>query len=298
MICQRCAPAGYCPAGRHRNPRKKDGTGQKTRLERTNHASLQGERKQRRARGVENELNGTKRKLCAQTGASITFALLLFLVCSVLSVVILVAATTASGRIAGIAQSDQRYYSVTSASALLKQMIEGETVTITTVTYGTRTDLYKYAAGTGELTSTSSTSYDESSASSTVSKLVNNKTSIPEYAADQYNKATPGRVNLTLTTNQAADALSVSIVENVDQAGKITLVVEKRVAPTDPKAFKQKLVFSASVAGPVTTVIQTPGSSQDTTVSGENYTVRTPITKTETKTIKWKLTSVETIKES
>ena len=71
-----------------------------------------------------------KCKLHGQTGASITFALLLFLVCAVVGSVVLVAGTAAAGRIADIAEYDQRYYSVTSAAQLLRTMVEGETVTI------------------------------------------------------------------------------------------------------------------------------------------------------------------------
>lgn len=67
--------------------------------------------------------NRIKDKLRSQMGASITFALLLFLVCAVLSSVIIVAATTVSGRMAGIAEMDQRYYSVTSASQLMKAVL-------------------------------------------------------------------------------------------------------------------------------------------------------------------------------
>ena len=59
-------------------------------------------------------------KLRSRTGASITFALLLFLVCAVLSSVIIVAASAAAGRMSGIAEADQRYYAVTSAAELLR----------------------------------------------------------------------------------------------------------------------------------------------------------------------------------
>ena len=68
-------------------------------------------------------------KLRSEQGASITFALLLFLVCAALSAVILVAATTASGRMAGIAETDQRYYSVTSAAEFIADIVDGQTVT-------------------------------------------------------------------------------------------------------------------------------------------------------------------------
>lgn len=67
--------------------------------------------------------NRIKDKLRSRMGASITFALLLFLVCTVLSSVIIVAATAASGRMSKIAETDQRYYAVTSAAVLLKDMI-------------------------------------------------------------------------------------------------------------------------------------------------------------------------------
>lgn len=75
-------------------------------------------------------LQKLKQKLMSQTGASITFALLLFLVCAVVGSVVLTAGTAAAGRLSELAESDQRYYSVTSAAQLLRTMVEGETVTI------------------------------------------------------------------------------------------------------------------------------------------------------------------------
>lgn len=83
--------------------------------------------------GTENRI---KAKLRSKSGASITFALLLFLVCASLSAVILVAATTASGRMASIAGTDQRYYSVTSAAELLRDELSGGAVSTFTVTKG------------------------------------------------------------------------------------------------------------------------------------------------------------------
>ena len=69
-------------------------------------------------------------KLTSQTGASITYALLLFLVCAVLSSVILVAATAAAGRIGNLAETDQRYYSVTSAAELVKNEITNKNISV------------------------------------------------------------------------------------------------------------------------------------------------------------------------
>lgn len=69
-------------------------------------------------------------KLKAQTGASITYALLLFLVCAVVSSVVLAAGTAAAGRMSKAVETDQRYYAVTSAARVLKEKLDGKTNTI------------------------------------------------------------------------------------------------------------------------------------------------------------------------
>ena len=65
-------------------------------------------------------MNVIRNKLRSSRGASITYALLIFLVCAVVSAVVIVAATTSSGRMSELAAMDQRYYAVTSAAELLK----------------------------------------------------------------------------------------------------------------------------------------------------------------------------------
>lgn len=72
-------------------------------------------------------------KLNSERGASITFALLLFLVCAVISSIVIVAASAASGRMAKAAEMDQRYYAVNSATELLKDTIDGQTVSVVSV---------------------------------------------------------------------------------------------------------------------------------------------------------------------
>ena len=76
-------------------------------------------------------LQKLKQKLKSQTGASITFALLLFLVCAVVGSVVLTAGTAAAGRMSELAKMDQRYYSVTSAAQLLRDTMDGKQVTVT-----------------------------------------------------------------------------------------------------------------------------------------------------------------------
>ena len=53
-----------------------------------------------------------KEKLTSNKGASITYALLLFLVCAVVASIVLTAGTAASGRMSKISEMEQRYYSV------------------------------------------------------------------------------------------------------------------------------------------------------------------------------------------
>lgn len=77
-----------------------------------------------------------KNKIKSQKGASITFALLLFLVCAVISSIVIVAATAVGGRASQMAELDQRYYAVNSAAELLRDVLEQQTVTVTT---GTKT---------------------------------------------------------------------------------------------------------------------------------------------------------------
>ena len=69
-------------------------------------------------------------KLKSNSGASITFALLLLLVCAVIGSVVLVAATAAAGRVAGITDMDKRYYAVTSAAELIAGEIKDKSVSV------------------------------------------------------------------------------------------------------------------------------------------------------------------------
>ena len=68
-----------------------------------------------------NKENRIMKKLRSDVGASITFGLLLFLVCAVISAVVLVAGTTAAGRLSGMSKTEQRYYSVTSTAKLIQE---------------------------------------------------------------------------------------------------------------------------------------------------------------------------------
>ena len=70
------------------------------------------------------------KKIRSETGASLSFALLLVLVCATAGGVILAAGTVASGRLSRRTEMDQRYYNVVSALDFLREEITDKAVTI------------------------------------------------------------------------------------------------------------------------------------------------------------------------
>jgi len=67
-------------------------------------------------------------KLRSSEGASLLIALLLFLVCAIVSSVILTAGTAAAGRLSKKAELDQKYYLVNSAAEILAEELEGKMI--------------------------------------------------------------------------------------------------------------------------------------------------------------------------
>lgn len=73
-----------------------------------------------------------RQKIRSGRGASILFALLIFLICAVVASVVLAASTAAAGRLDAASEMDSRYYSVMSAAELFREALESEgTVTVT-----------------------------------------------------------------------------------------------------------------------------------------------------------------------
>lgn len=101
--------------------------------------------------------NILKKKLHSNRGASLSIALLLFMVCAVLGSVILKSGTAASGRLADLAESDARYYSVTSAADLIADKLDGKSVTIIRERVGTSTVTNTFETVDGEIKNTSAT---------------------------------------------------------------------------------------------------------------------------------------------
>ena len=73
-------------------------------------------------------MNAVQRKLQDRSGATLTVALLFFIMCATAGSVILAAATTSTGRLAELQASDQNYYAVVSAAKLIRDEIDGQTI--------------------------------------------------------------------------------------------------------------------------------------------------------------------------
>lgn len=212
-------------------------------------------------------MSGIRTKLNSQRGASITFALLLFLVCAVVGSVVLTAGTAAAGRMSKLAEMDQRYYSVTSAARLMRNMVEGESVTIVKTT---------------PTETASANSGDPTTQPSTIT--LNGRTIVPpvsfetiaQDAAYSYAVLKSGNTR-TLTLSVAGhDELKVTVTETLATDGTLTFLITS-ASGTGEYALKE--TFTADVS----------------TVLGTNEYLKTT---TETTRISWKFADLKTVTEA
>ncbi len=221
-------------------------------------------------------MRAIQKKIRSRRGASITFALLLFLVCAVLSSVVIVAATTASGRMSGLAETDQRYYAVSSAAELMKELMKDRLVSVVTVT--TRYSAITYRDGIpGDPVENSNgvsnnvkpvtknyllmdTAADASEIDTAalddyeVSRVKND--SVQNLAGYAYLCGLPENTELTPPANKelsltvsdapsaAIESLAVSIEASFDGNGNITLTISN----TGDNPFRQQLVLHANMS--------------------------------------------------
>ena len=262
-------------------------------------------------------------KLRSRTGASISFALLLFLVCAVLCSVILTAATTASGRMSNMVETDQRYYAVTSAAELMKDVFEEHpTVSVVKVVeteYTTTYTTYTNGVANDPVAGTPTTKVyivDKKAADILESDLTTELTdsytakTIQEDAArrvfDADESNTTGTLlssrGLTITSTFSTiagmgfDALAVDILEKLDASGNIELTLynhydSKGAASSAGSQYKVILSLGADKNKSTNTKTETVSS---TAINENSYTETTKTTTTTITTLTWTLTGVKT----
>ncbi len=214
-------------------------------------------------------MNRLRAKLTSQSGASITFALLLFLVCAVVSAIVLAAGTAASGRMSGSVKNDQRYYSVTSACEMLIGLFDGaEVKTVKTQDGESTTVSQTVTKGTTSVTSADA----------------ENKYKLLTLAARLYtgtNSSTesfPSSLVVKLGSDQNA-----SITATFDQtnSGRITLAVSSYDSTDTDNVYTLYLIFDANIK-------EIEDSKTKDTASGSSTTIST------TTDMTWTLTSMST----
>lgn len=230
-------------------------------------------------------MNQLKQKLRSQSGASITFALLLFLVCAVLSVVILAAATASAGRLAKIGEADQRYYAVTSASAMLKYMIDGKTVSVAEVTQSTNAPgsvstyvVDGFAAGMSASELASAASVEDTITGDAANRYYQHMKYSSYPLSQSFNLTASDEINAQFNGQNPLNLLITE--QTIAENGNIILTVG------NANSFQQKLTFSATVSE------NTSSTSYESIESGSPVTHTTLI---HTYALTWALTGVETV---
>ena len=223
--------------------------------------------------------NRIMRKLRSEKGASISFALLLFLVCAVAGSVILTAATAAAGRMSRLAESDQRYYSVTSAAELLKKEFDGASVTIVETTISGVVQTFNYRE---EITSLSQqvpgTVFDQAAwtlvtADSPVSSLSERKLYLQPQTLGQ-------------------EGLRVRIDQTLTDDGRLTLYLRNDTETEGADVYRLCMVFE------VDRRTETDERIVDSTpeeVGASAYQITRTTTVTATTEVTWSLAEIRTV---
>ena len=195
-------------------------------------------------------MQAIRNKLNTQKGASITFALLLFLVCAVISSVVIVAATTAAGRMSQLPQMDQRYYAVTSAARLLQSEIDGKKINVeydknksesekkTTVKSITEKDEIIWPKG------------DEENTHTIIADVSENLVNAIKTGSGSSSDIVERKWNVTVKTAGAADNtvdyLSCNIKANLKSNGLLVFTIVDGTDEINGK-YKLELTFSSNV---------------------------------------------------
>ena len=211
------------------------------------------------SREVKDAMNRLKEKLKSDRGASITYALLIFLVCAVVGSAVLVAGTASSGRMSEVADNDQRYYAVTSAARLLIDLIDDQTATFVKVEDSSGTKYYDMS-GTEV---SDNTKFD----------------SVSDQAGYHLLKGAGVSNNFSLVTDKSE--LDVTIQEAVDVAtGEMTLEIKKTTGSgTKSRTYSMILFFNLDKSE----VIDKKTEPDDTT------------TTTTTSTYTWRLRDIQVV---
>ena len=243
-----------------------------------------------------------KKKITSERGASITFSLLLFLVCAIISSVVIVAATAVGGRASKLAEMDQRYYAVNSAAELIRDELEGTKVTVVTGTKTTSTVDQNMDPVTGktpnevaldtevEVDDVPLISIDNSLITTAALQLAN----VPDPSDLSGSYVLPTSLNLTVADSSGNNfpSLAVTIEPNLDIDNQILTLYISNTAGNNG-VYTLELTFKADQTQSTDsqTTYGTPDPVRDDTgkMKDGEYTMDMVETKKNITNIRWKL---------
>ena len=184
-------------------------------------------------------MQAIKNKIRSRRGASISYALMLFLVAAVVGSVVLTAGTAASGRMSQIAEMDQRYYSVNSAARLLIDTLQDDTVKVEKTTApdaeGTPTTSYECFVGDKKVEIEDNYPSLSVGAAATLAK-----------AADSFEKQ---ELNIDITVEMDSDGndidLAVTGTETLYADGSLRFELRNKTEDANARQYVINLTFSA-----------------------------------------------------
>ena len=233
-------------------------------------------------------------KIESRRGASIAMALFLFLVCSVIGAIVLVAGTAATGNLRSMVKMDQRYYSVTSAAELFRDTLNGQSCTVTRTRSTTASDTVTLDENGNELSNSFSSQTGEpiygfpSASGSLLSQAAQRFVyGAATLDADKWSAAPGHAGSWTLTvTPDNANALPVSVNAEMQADGDLLL----KFTNADTDSANERFTLTITLDADVVDNSDTPALQTDTKqnktdwIDEKTCTIETETTTTEIKT--------------
>lgn len=249
-----------------------------------------------------------KKRVRSQRGASLSFALFVFLVCAMVSAAVLAAATAASGQYAKLGEYDQRYYSVTSAASLFRGSLSvGDEATYTYVEQRTgeyderKEDDPVYESIKLVKVPTSSSEFDFLAEASELAlfgqqlgRVEVDATDLGQDWLDPFQDWTTEsreftyQIEPTLTSGESNAALSAEAKVTVHNNWLVEVVVSNTLA--DPSDVSEQFSFYMAFQGKCNQKIRALDEELgDTVVSGEDAANTATVTEQRTTDVTWQL---------
>lgn len=172
-----------------------------------------------------------KNKMRSESGATLMTALLFFIMCAVCGSVILAAASAAAGRMSRQQSSDQAYYTVTSAAKLLRDEIDGKSITVKKTVIETEQEA---ADGSGSSGTSGNPTYEYTPGTETVVK-----DAVQHFIENASNDVFTKSLQLTPVTEGVSDDVKTAITRlmayaifSMDSNYEIQIVVSDKSITT------------------------------------------------------------------